>query len=146
MMRLQQQLLFVRSKLDRAYDDRLSGRISDDLWSSKSAELEAELQRVRAEMGRHEKASHRPAASRTHAKRAYSLYVTQNPHEQARLVKTLRSNCTFDRGSLTPTYILMIGAARQKKVDRHRLTTSGTGEARQHRVSELIGRVLDAPT
>ena len=38
------------------------------------------------------------------AQSAYSLYVTQKPHEQARLVKALLSNCAFDRGSLTPTY------------------------------------------
>jgi len=42
-MRLQQQQLTIRAKLDRAYDDRLSGRIPDDLWTSKSAELEEEL-------------------------------------------------------------------------------------------------------
>jgi hypothetical protein len=29
----------------------------------------------------------------------------KNPREQARLVKTLVSNSTFDRGSLSPTYI-----------------------------------------
>jgi hypothetical protein len=49
-MRPQQQQLTIRAKLDRAYDDRLSGRIPDDLWTSKSAELEEELRRVRAEM------------------------------------------------------------------------------------------------
>ena len=36
---------------------------------------------------------------------AYSSYVAKNPHEQARLIKTLVSNSTFDRGSLSPTYI-----------------------------------------
>jgi hypothetical protein len=30
-MRLQQQQLLLRAKLDRPYDDRLSGRISDEL-------------------------------------------------------------------------------------------------------------------
>jgi hypothetical protein len=49
-MRLQQQQLTIRAKLDRAYDDRLSGRIPDDLWTSQSAELEEVLRRVRAEM------------------------------------------------------------------------------------------------
>jgi hypothetical protein len=34
-MRPQQQQLTIRAKLDRAYDDRLSGRIPDDLWTSK---------------------------------------------------------------------------------------------------------------
>jgi hypothetical protein len=98
----------IRSKLDRAYDDRLTGGISDELWTSKSTELEAELQRVRADMERHERASHEYEATRLQilefAQNAYSLYVAQNPREQARLVKTLLSNCSFDRGSLTPTY------------------------------------------
>jgi len=108
MMRLQQQQLLLRTKLDRAYDDRLSGRISDEFWTSKSAELEAELQRVRGEMARHEHASRQYETTGLQilelAQSAYSLYVTQKPHEQARLVKTLLSNCTFDRGSLGPTY------------------------------------------
>lgn len=109
MMRLQQQQLLVRAKLDRAYDDRLSGQIPDELWSRKSAELEAESQRIRAEMAQHERASHEYEATGLQilelAQSAYSLYVAENPHEQARLVKTLLSNCSFDRGTLTPTYI-----------------------------------------
>jgi hypothetical protein len=39
------------------------------------------------------------------AQTAYSSYLAKNPHEQARLVKTLVSNSTFDRGSLSPSYI-----------------------------------------
>ena len=39
------------------------------------------------------------------AQTAYSSYVAKNPREQARLVKTLVSNSTFDGGSLSPTYI-----------------------------------------
>jgi hypothetical protein len=35
-VRLQQQQLLLRAKLDGTYDDRLSGRISDELWSTKS--------------------------------------------------------------------------------------------------------------
>src|SRR6266851_2863464 len=108
MMRLQQQQLLLRTKLDRAYDDRLSGRISDDFWTTKSAELEVELQRVRGEMARHEHASRQYETTGLQilelAQSAYSLSVTQKPHEQARLVKTLLSNCSFDRGSLGPTY------------------------------------------
>ncbi len=108
-MRLQQQQLLIRAKLDRAYDDRLSGRISDELWTKKSAELEDELQRVRGEMARHERASHDYESTGVQilelAQSAHSLYVTQNPHDQAKLARTLLSNCTFDRGSLTATYV-----------------------------------------
>jgi hypothetical protein len=35
-LRLQQQYLAVQAKLDRAYEDRLAGRISDELWQRKS--------------------------------------------------------------------------------------------------------------
>ena len=53
-------------------------------------EWQKELEAIRRETGRHEKASHD--------------YAKQNLTEQARLLKTLLSNCTFDRGSLSPTY------------------------------------------
>ena len=38
-------------------------------------------------------------------KGAYSWNVTRNPREQARLVKTIVSNSTFDSGSLSSSYI-----------------------------------------
>jgi len=57
MLRLQQQQMLVRSKLDRVCEDRLSDAISDEFWTTKSVELQEELRRVRAEIERHEGAS-----------------------------------------------------------------------------------------
>jgi len=37
-------------------------------------------------------------------KRAGIFYKTQDPTEQQGLLETVLSNCTFDRGSLKPTY------------------------------------------
>ena len=54
MLRLQQQQMLLRSKLDRVYEDRLSDAIPEELWNSKSAALQDELRRVRTEMERHE--------------------------------------------------------------------------------------------
>jgi hypothetical protein len=110
MLRLQQQqLLLLRSKLDRVYDDRLSDAIPEELWNSKSAALQDELRQVRTEMERHEVASQAYETAGLQilelAQTAYSSYVAKNPHEQARLLKTLVSNSTFDRGSLSPTYV-----------------------------------------
>ncbi len=106
---LQQQQMLLRSKLDRVYDDRLNDAISDELWATKSGELQEELRRVRAEMERHEGASQAYQTAGLQilelAQNAYSSYVTKNPREQARLINTLVSNSTFDRGSLSPTYI-----------------------------------------
>jgi hypothetical protein len=38
------------------------------------------------------------------AKSAHNLFTQQNSQDQARLLNTLVSNCTFDRGSLLATY------------------------------------------
>jgi hypothetical protein len=38
------------------------------------------------------------------AKQAEFLYKSQDPTEQRRLLETVVSNCTFDRGTLCPTY------------------------------------------
>lgn len=58
MLRLQQQQMLLRSKLDRVPEDRLRDAIPEELWTSKSAELQEALRRVRTEMERHEVASH----------------------------------------------------------------------------------------
>ena len=82
--------------------------IGEELWNSKSAALQDELRQVRTEMERHEVASQAYETAGLQilelAQTAYSSYVAKNPHEQARLIKTLVSNSTFDRGSLSPTY------------------------------------------
>jgi hypothetical protein len=62
-MQLQQQYLAVQAKLDQAYDDRLAGRITDELRLRKSAEWEAELGTIRRETARHERATHDQAAT-----------------------------------------------------------------------------------
>lgn len=109
LLRLQQQQVSLRAKLDRVYEDRLEERISEELWTAKSAQLQEELRRVRTEMERHEAAGQAYESAGLQilelAQTAYSSYVAQTPHEQARLVKTVVSNSTFDRGSLSPTYI-----------------------------------------
>lgn len=109
MLRLQQQQMLLRSKLDRVYEDRLSDQIPEELWTTKSAELQEELRRVRTEMERHEVASRAYETAGLQilglAQTVYSSYVAKNPHEQARLIKTVVSNSTFDHGSLCPTYV-----------------------------------------
>jgi hypothetical protein len=58
---------------------------------------------------RHERASSNYATTGSKilelAKSAHNLFVRQDPREQARLLKTLVSNATFDRGSLSVAYV-----------------------------------------
>jgi len=109
LMHLQQRYVEAQAKLDRAYDDRIAGRITEALWLRKSGGWEAELASGRREMARHERASHDYAATGSAilelARKAHSLFVEQTSAEQARLLRTLVSNSTFDRGSLLVTYV-----------------------------------------
>jgi site-specific DNA recombinase len=105
---LDQRRRAVATKLDRGYDDFVSCRISEDFWTRKAKEWEGELEVVEAERARLEQLQ--PGATATAekilelAKQAENLYKSQDPIEQRRLLETVLSNCTFDRGSLSPTY------------------------------------------
>jgi site-specific DNA recombinase len=107
-MQLQQRYLSVQNKLDRAYDDRLGGSITDELWARKSEEWQRELEEIRRETSRHEKASADYSVTGSKilelAKNAHNLFTRQDPAQQARLLKILVSNCAFNRGTLCPTY------------------------------------------
>jgi site-specific DNA recombinase len=96
------------SKLDRGYEDFVSDRISEEFWTRKSQEWEDELRTIDLEI----RTLQQPRTLTTVgaekilelAKQAEFLYKSQNPLEQRRLLETVLSNCTFDRGSLCPTY------------------------------------------
>ena len=98
----------LQRRLNRGYDDLLSGKITEQLWSRKSKEWESELESTLGELARHDHASSSYAATGARilelSQNAHSLYVSQERTEQRRLLNTLLSNCTFERGSLTPTY------------------------------------------
>ena len=98
----------LQRRLDRGYEDLLSGKITEQLWTRKSRESESELDATLDELASHDHASSNYAATGARilelSQRAYSLYVSQERAEQRRLLNTLLSNCTFERGSLTPTY------------------------------------------
>jgi site-specific DNA recombinase len=106
--RLTQRRQATQSKLDRGYDDYLEGRLSESLWMRKSADWESELMTLDAELSRLSCAT--PAYVATGekilelAKTAHSRYLEQDFAERRRLLDTVLSNCTFDRGTLCPTY------------------------------------------
>ena len=83
---MEQRRRAIVSKLDRGYDDLVERKISNDFWGRKSKAWEAELGVLEL------------------ATKAEILYKSQNPADQRRLLEAVLSNCTFDSGSLCPTY------------------------------------------
>ena len=94
--------------MDRGYDDFVEGRITEEFWRRKEQAWEAEMRVIDDERARVEVV--RPGSVLTAAKtlglakQAENLYKSQNPTEQRKLLETVLSNCTFDRGSVCPTY------------------------------------------
>jgi hypothetical protein len=86
----------------------VSGRSSAAFSTRRSAESEAELQTLDTERARLDR-THAPALVTAEkilevAKWAGIVSKSQNPAEQRRLLEIVLSNCTFDAGTLCPTY------------------------------------------
>ena len=107
--RLEQRLANVRVKMDRAYDDKLSGVIDEDFWNQKMNDWRNEEQQIQMALDGLKQSSNGDRlldAKRVLelANKAHFLYVTQNSAEQARLLKLVLLNCGIDELSVYPTY------------------------------------------
>ncbi|MCI0722933.1 MAG: recombinase family protein [Acidobacteria bacterium] len=106
--RLQQRLTAVRRRLDQAYLDKLDGKITEEFWTRKSCEWQAEEQQILlAVQGlEHANPDRMLDAVRTLelANKAHSLYLAQPPAEKAKLLRVVLSNCAIDAASVYPTY------------------------------------------
>jgi site-specific DNA recombinase len=121
--RLERRAKHLQGILDMAYEDKLSGKISEDYWCRRSQDWEAEILDCRMQISRHEEVNFNYYETGTQilelAKQAHSLYLKQNHQERRRLLDQVVSNCTYDRGSLSVSYrkpfdILAEGLIRNK--------------------------------
>src|SRR5205085_8282239 len=105
---LQQRLAGVRRRIDQTYIDKLDGKISEHFWQRKTAEWQLDEQQILMAMQGLEAANPDMLLTAKRAlelaNKAYFLYVTQIPAEQAKLLKMVASNCRFDGVSLYPAY------------------------------------------
>ncbi len=107
--RLERELASLRSRIDSAYNDKLDGKITEQFWQRKQTDWANEELRLMAVISQLE--TEKPddrvlTLQRTLelAERAYFLYLTRKPAEQADLLKMVLSNCSIDAVSLYPTY------------------------------------------
>lgn len=116
--RLPAQYDAIQARIEKAYDDKLEGKITEDFWNLKSKKWQSELADIHAAMTCHEHADSAYIDQGLKilelAKRAHSLYLRQNHHERRKLLNAVLSNCAFDRGSLCPTYISRLTYSRRE--------------------------------
>ena len=107
--KLEQRLSDVQRRMDQAYADKLDGKIPEDFWERKMADWRAEEQQIQfAINGLQANTDSTSLLSIERilelANKAYFLYVTRKPAEQAELLRKVLLNCSIDGVSLTPTY------------------------------------------
>jgi DNA invertase Pin-like site-specific DNA recombinase len=100
--RLEDERDSTKVKIDRLYEDRLSGVITEEFWKEKYEEFSARKRSIEAGIEEHSNAdsSYLESGARILelAKNAYSLYVKQDPFEQRKLLDLMVSNCTLQGG------------------------------------------------
>ena len=107
--RLEQQLENVRNRMDQAYSDKLDGKISEEFWQRKMSDWQADEQRIEmAIAGLNEQTAMDRLLDAKRilelANKAYFLYLTRKPAEQAELLRKVLLNCSIDAVSIAPTY------------------------------------------
>jgi DNA invertase Pin-like site-specific DNA recombinase len=98
----------VQRMMDRAYEDKLNGKVPEQLWERKSVEWNNDLVNIQFQIKSHESANLEYCKTGVEilelANQAYDMYLQQSCKEQRKLLNIILSNCTFDRGTLCPTY------------------------------------------
>jgi site-specific DNA recombinase len=106
---LEARLTAIRKRMDDAYTDKLDGKIPEDFWERKMTDWRMEEQQVKMAiqgLSGAETGDRAVDAEKIFelANKAYSLYVSQDSTEKAKLLRMLFSNCSVDAVSVTPTY------------------------------------------
>ncbi len=98
----------IQGLIDKAYEDKLSGVISESFWERKSLEWQNELVEIASKVEAHNNADVNYFETGIKilelANNAYTKYLGKNRHEQRKLLNIILSNCTIFHGTLYPTY------------------------------------------
>jgi site-specific DNA recombinase len=98
----------IVARLNRAYEDKLDGNITEAFWRKKSAEWNAELVEIESAIASHRRANTNYLEIGNQiielAKSARESYQRQSNQERRKLLDSVVSKITFADGTLYPTY------------------------------------------
>jgi hypothetical protein len=106
---IQQRLATIRTRMDQIYEDKLDGKIDEQLWTRNQAEYREQERALEASLSSLSKPVSQDnvltlARVFELANKAHVLYLTRNPAERGQLLKSVLLNCSTDGVSLWPTY------------------------------------------
>ena len=86
----------IQAKIDKAYDDKLEGKITEELWASKFKQWSDQKENLQIKLNAQQKANKSYYETGVRlielSNRAYELYEKQNVKEKQKLLKFLLSN------------------------------------------------------
>jgi site-specific DNA recombinase len=121
---LNRELDKIRSRMSQAYEDKLDGKIDEQIWSDIQTKYKTRQETLERQISAY------LAADRTYlqqgiqilelANRAYDLYLKQPHEERAKLLNFLLLNALLKDGNLCPTYrkpfdMLVNGVSHQQR-------------------------------
>ena len=105
---LNRELGKIRSRVSQAYEDKLDGKINEQMWADVHTKYTTQQETLERQISAH------LAADRSYLQqgiqilelvnRAYDLYLKQPHDERAKLLQFLLSNASLKDGNLCPTY------------------------------------------
>ena len=106
--RLELRLTEIHRKLDKAFEAKLEGTVSDDVYQRTTAQWKNDADQLKLTLAGFQSFNGDRLVDAKRilelANKAYSLYISRNSTEQANLLKTILLNCAIDEVSLYPSY------------------------------------------
>ena len=106
--KLQREHQRLQGRIDAMYEDKLDGRIANEFFDTKAAEMRAAQAATIRDLGAHQTANHSYIEEGVQllelAHRAPTLFESQPPAEKRKLLNFVLSNCTWKGGELTAKY------------------------------------------
>ena len=107
---LQKRQTTLVNRIDQIYEDKLDGKISDDLWQRKHEQYKQELKQIEESLRQHQKGKLDYVENGIRllelAKNAHELYLDESDLEKRRILNFVLSNCTVEAGELRYEYRL----------------------------------------
>lgn len=106
---LESQRATIRDRMDKAYIDKLDGKIPEQFWARKMHDWEAEERKVNTAIERLAGVDRTDRIGPLQKKleladKAYSLYVSSDLDKKAELLRRLLLTCSIDARRVEPTY------------------------------------------
>jgi len=106
--KLQREHRRLQDRIDGMYEDKLDGRIANDFFDTKAAEMRAAQTAIIRDLGAHQTANHSYIEEGVQllelAHNAHALFESQPATEKRKLLDFVLSNCTWKGGELTAKY------------------------------------------